>query len=126
MHIGLVRFGSLALFRERVGPLSSQQDADAYLMASVIGRAVLTLQAGAGIDGLASEMDGQSIFAFSVHQAAGMVAVQGSLPVKDALVALRAHAFALGVDLSDLAESVIARSVRFDGNSGSWLDTPVA
>jgi GAF domain-containing protein len=122
VRIGAVHFGALALFRDRPGYLSATQSSDAYLMASVIGRAVLAMQAGATEEGLAGDFVGQSTFDFSVHQAAGMVAVQGSMSVKGALVMLRAHAFALGVDLSALASAVVAGRDWFDGVAGLWRD----
>jgi hypothetical protein len=122
IRIGAVRFGSLSLFRDEPGPLSEPQASDAYLMASVIGRAILAMQAGALRGGLAGELEGQSNFDFSVHQAAGMVAVQGSMTVKDALVMLRAHAFAINKDLSMLAISVVARRTHFDQEVGTWIE----
>jgi hypothetical protein len=122
IRIGAARFGSLSLFRDQPGPLSEPQASDAYLMASVIGRAILAMQAGAHRGGLASELEGQSNFDFSIHQAAGMVAVQGSMTVKDALVMLRAHAFAINKDLSMLAISVVARRTHFDQEVGNWIE----
>jgi len=125
VRIGAVRFGSLSLFRDQPGPLSELQSSDAYLMASVIARAVLAMQAGALRGGLVGELEGQSNFDFSVHQAAGMVAVQGSMTVKDALVMLRAHAFATNKDLSALAASVVGRRTHFDQDVGAWTEEKV-
>jgi len=122
VRIGAARFGALSLFRDEPGPLSETQTSDAYLMASVIGRAILTMQAGAPGDALAGELDGQSTLDFSVHQAAGMLSVQASLSVRDALVALRAHAFATKTAPSVLAQRVVDREVRFDPESGAWRD----
>jgi hypothetical protein len=122
VRIGAVRFGSLSLFRDQPGPLSELQASDAYLMASVIGRAILAMQAGALEGSLAGELEGQSNFDFSVHQAAGMAAVQGSMTVKDAVVMLRAHAFAINKDLSALAVSVVVRRTQFDQEVGTWSD----
>ena len=122
VRIGAVRFGALSLFRDEPGPLSDAQSSDAYLMASVIGRAILAMQAGAPEGGLAGELEGQSSFDFSVHQAAGMIAVQGSFSVRDALVALRAHAFATKTAPSIFAERVVHRQVCFDPETGSWRD----
>ncbi|HEV3268664.1 MAG TPA: ANTAR domain-containing protein [Acidimicrobiales bacterium] len=122
VRIGGVRFGALSLFRDEPGTLSDAQSSDAYLMASVIGRAILAMQAGAPPGGLAGELEGQSTFDFAVHQAAGMLAVQGSLSVRDALVALRAHAFATNCVPSELAERVVLRQVHIDPVTGTWRD----
>jgi len=120
LRIGAVRLGALSLFRDAPGALSDAQLSDAYLMASVIGRAVLSFQAGASPGTFASEIEREATFDFSVHQAAGMIAVQGSWSLADALVALRAHAFARGTSLSSLANAVVAREVHFDPSTAAW------
>lgn len=120
VRIGAIRFGALSLFRASPGPLSDVQSSDGYLMASVIGRGILALQAGAPAGELAGEIERQSALSFSVHQAAGMLAVQGSMSIRDALVSLRAHAFASGAYLSVLAESVVARRTRYVLESATW------
>lgn len=122
LHIGVVKFGALLLYRRTAGPLSRAQTSDAYLMASVSGRAVLALQAGASPGDLLGELEGHAIFDFCVHQAAGMVAVQALLPVKEALVMLRAHAFATHVDLAELAERVVARFTHYDASASQWVE----
>ena len=126
VRIGAIRLGALSLYRDRPGALSPSQASDAYLMASVIGRAVLAMQAGAPNDTLASELEREATFDFSVHQAAGMVAVQGSMTVGNALVALRAHAYATDTALSDLALRVVVRETSFDPHFGIWRDEGVA
>ena len=93
-------------------------------MASVIGRAILGLQAGGSHESVVGELDGASDIDFRAHQAAGMLAIQGSLSVKDALVALRAHAFGIGSLISDLAERVISGTIRFDLESQEWISEP--
>ncbi|MHB8378882.1 MAG: hypothetical protein ACYDB2_03050 [Acidimicrobiales bacterium] len=122
VRIGSIRFGALSLFRDEPGPLTDDQSSDAYLMASVIGRAILATQAGAPGVGLAGELEVQSSFDFAVHQAAGMLAVQASLSVRDALVALRAHAFATKTAPSVLAERVVQRQIRINSQDGEWQD----
>lgn len=122
VRIGVIRLGALSLYRDTPGPLSPSQASDAYLMASVIGRAVLSMQAGAPGDQLASELEREVTFDFSVHQAAGMVAVQGAMSVGNALVALRAHAFALNCALADLAQRVVVREVYFEPITASWRE----
>jgi hypothetical protein len=125
VRIGAIRLGALSLYRDRPGALSPSQASDAYLMASVIGRAVLAMQAGAPNNTLASELEREATFDFSVHQAAGMVAVQGSMTVGNALVALRAHAYATNMALSDLALRVVVRETSFDPHFGTWRDDGV-
>jgi hypothetical protein len=120
VRVGAIRFGALSLFRNSPGPLDSGQSSDAYLIASVIGRAILTQQAGL-TENLVGELNGVSMLDFRVHQAAGMLAIQGSMSAKDALVMLRAHAFGMGVELSVLADRVVKRTTRFDPDSQEWV-----
>ncbi len=123
VRIGAIRMGALGLFDERAGALSDTQSSDAYLMAAVVGRAILAIQAGAPPDSFADELVRQSSFDFTVHQAAGMVAVQGAFTVGEALARLRAHAFALNVTASNLAGQVIFRELVFDAISREWIET---
>jgi hypothetical protein len=120
--IGAVRLGALILYRRQPGPLADSQESDAYLMASVIGRAVLATKAGASRADLTSELALALSFDFSVHQAAGMIAVQGQMSLDDALVALRAHAFGTGASMTTLAESVVRRATTFEPTTGTWTD----
>jgi hypothetical protein len=120
--IGGVHIGALILYREQPGPLDEFQESDAYLMASVVGRAVLATWAGASRTELTSELALALSFDFSVHQAAGMVAVQGGMSIGDAMVALRAHAFGSGSSMTALAESVVRRKTAFEPATGTWVD----
>jgi hypothetical protein len=125
VRVGAIRFGALSLFRNSPGPLDEGQAADAYLMASVISRAILAEQAGGSPGGLVGELNGVSMLDFRVHQAAGMLAIQGSMSVRDALVFLRAHAFAIGSQLSELAERVVSGTTRLAAESREWIDEAV-
>jgi hypothetical protein len=113
VRIGAARVGALNFYSDRRGRLSDDQHADALVMADLIARAVLTPQAH---DGRWPEPPGfadADIHAV-VHQAAGMVSAQLDISVADALARLRAHAFATDRRLSDVAEDVVARRLRFD------------
>jgi hypothetical protein len=118
--IGAIRFGALNLYREHPGPLEADQSIDAYLMASVVGRAILAMQAGAGDGELSSEFEDQSTLNFVVHQAAGMVSVQAKVPLRDALVALRAHAFAISESITSLSNRVVGRDIFFNDADRLW------
>jgi GAF domain-containing protein len=114
IRVGAVRLGALNLYRDRPGPLSGEQHADALVMADVAARAVLALQAKAPEGTLAAELEAGANFQFVVHQASGMIAAQLDISVGDALVRLRAHAFTTDRPLGDVAGDVIARRMRFD------------
>lgn len=113
IRLGAVRLGALGLFRDTEGDLTEEQYADAYLVASVIGRWVLAMQSGAAPGELSEDLQRGAMFDFAVHQAAGMVSVQGSMPVKDALVAVQSHAFAQEMGIADVAVQIISRQICF-------------
>ena len=114
MTIGSVRLGALNLYRDVPGPLDDDQHADALVMADVAAEAILVLQADAPCGEVAAALETSADFQYTVHQAAGMVAAQLGITVGQALVRLRAHAFGNGQALAEVAEGVVARTLRFD------------
>ena len=103
LHVGAVRLGALNLYRDRPGPLTDDQHADALVMADVAAQAVLVLQANAPPGKLAAALLAGADFHYVVHQASGMVAVQLDVSVAEALIRLRAYAFGSGRPLSEVA-----------------------
>jgi GAF domain/ANTAR domain len=114
LRVGAVRLGALNLYRDRPGDLTDDQHADALVLADVAAEMILLLQARAPAGTLADELARSADLNVVVHQAAGMVAVQLGVSVADALVRLRAHAFAQDRPLRDVADDVVARRLRFD------------
>lgn len=113
VRIGTVRLGALTLYRDQPGVLSDDQHADALVMADVAARSILALQAGAPPGTLSAELDVRADFHLVVHQAAGMVSVQLDVSVTEALLRLRAQAFATGRSINELARDVVDRRLRF-------------
>ena len=62
---------------------------------------------------LAAELEEGADFHFVVHQAAGMVAAQLEVSVGQALVRLRAFAFANDRPLTEVARDVVEKTLRF-------------
>jgi GAF domain-containing protein len=112
LRVGAVRLGALNLYRDRPGPLSGDQHADALVVAGVAARWVLEAQAGASSGAVAEELQIGADFHFVVHNAAGMVSVQEGISVTEALLRLRAYAFSNERLLADVAEDVVARRLR--------------
>ena len=112
LRTGAVRLGTLNLYRDSPGPLTGNQHADGLVMADVLARWVLEAQAGASPDTVAGELEAGADFHFSVHNAAGIVSVQESISVAEALIRLRAFAFSSDRLLADVAQDVIARRLR--------------
>ncbi len=114
LQIGAVRFGSLNLYHDRVGPLDADQFENAVVFAHVAGHAVLAEQSESRMETLADELADVGANLARVHQAAGMISVQLDVDVKTALLRLRARAFAAGMPVSVIADDVVARRLRFE------------
>jgi GAF domain-containing protein len=114
LRIGTVRLGALNLYRDRPGPLSGEQHADALALASMAARWVLEAQAGAPSGAVPSQLEAGADFRFVVHNAAGMISVQQGISVTDALIRLRAYAFSHDRPLTDVAQDVIDRRIRLE------------
>jgi hypothetical protein len=112
LRVGTVRLGALNLYRDRPGPLSAQQHADALVLADVIARWVLETQAGAPDGAVAEALETEADFHFAVHNAVGIVSVQEDISVTEALIRLRAFAYSNDRLLEDVAQDVIARRLR--------------
>src|SRR6266702_7983141 len=114
LRVGSVRLGALNLYRDRSGPLSGDQHADALVVADVAARWVLEAQAGAPLDTVADELEAGADFHFVVHNAAGIVSIQRQVSVTEALIRLRAYAFNSDRLLTDVAEDVVAHRLRLE------------
>ncbi len=124
VRIGAVRLGALNLYCDEPGSLTSEQHADALVMADVVARAVIVLQAAAAPGELADGLAANADFQYVVHQATGMVAAQLDVSVGHALIRLRAYAFGNSRPLAALAEDVVARRLRFDARTGDGDRAP--
>jgi GAF domain-containing protein len=117
LRIGAVRLGALGFYRDMAGPLTNDQHADALVLADVATRAVLAIQANASAGEIAVELESGANLRFVVHQASGMVAGQLGVSITEALVRLRAYAFANDRAISEIAEEVVARHLHFHSDS---------
>jgi hypothetical protein len=120
LQVGSVRLGALNFYSDRPGPLTDDQHADALVLAGVAARGVLTMQANGPPGSLAGELESGADFRLVVHQAAGMVAVQLDVSVRVALVRLRSHAFTNDRPISEVAEDIVLRRLRFDNRDDGY------
>lgn len=114
VKVGPVRVGILNLYSARPGSLTDDQHADALSLAGVVGKVILAIQARALPGALAARLRPGSNFHDVSHQAAGMVSAQLGIEVGQALVRLRAYAFANDRPLTEVGVDVVARRLRFD------------
>lgn len=114
LRVGAVHLGTLTLYNARPGRLSDDQHDDAMAMATVVLNAVLAHQAGAPPGVLARELESLAGNRAEVHQASGMVSVQLAVSVAEALVRLRARAYADDRPLADVARDIVDRRLRLE------------
>jgi GAF domain len=110
-----VCLGAVDLYNRKEGDLEEGQLDEARAIAEVVSQLVLAVQSDAAPGSLAVAFEAAIDARAVVHQAAGMLSVQLVLPVAEALVRLRARAYALERLVNDVARDVIGRALRFDG-----------
>lgn len=114
LQVGAARIGTLTVYQSRPGPLDDDTYADALIMADVVTRAFLAMQAGMFDGTLADELRDDGAYRAEIHQASGMLSVQLNIDVGEALVRLRARAIADNTTLAHLAAAVVARRLRLE------------
>lgn len=113
LRIGAATVGVVDLYRLSAGGLSELDVVHgAVLAGAVAGKAAAYAAADADGDGpdhsaLVAGMRRQ------VHQATGMVSVQLNTSATEALARLRAHAYAVGRSVDDVARDVVSRVLDF-------------
>jgi hypothetical protein len=120
--IETVCFGALNLYHDVPGALSDEQFEDARAVAHVASRTVLAWQSVAGPGSLAWQLEHVPMHRAVVHQAGGMVSVQAAVPVTDAVVMLRAYAFAEDRPITDVATDIVSGALRLDGPAMPWAE----
>ena len=116
LRVGAIRLGVLDLYRNRVGPLSADDLTEALSFADAATLVLLNAQAGYPVLVPVPVLDDRA----EVHQATGVVSVQAGVGLAEALLLLRARAFADQRPIGDLARDVLAGTADFRnvGDSG--------
>jgi hypothetical protein len=110
LRIGAISLGAMDLYRTRPGPMSRAQVRAALLAADATALAVLDAARSAPPEGGKGWQ--QSAARAVVHNAAGMVTVQAGVSIEEALVRLRATAYAQGRSIDDVADDVVRGRLR--------------
>jgi hypothetical protein len=122
LQIGGIRVGVLDLYRDLEGALDERGLAQSLAYADAATPVLLHLQARTDGDrtapGLAAMVEARA----EVHQATGMISIQAGLGLADALVLLRAHAYAAERPIMQVARDVITRDLHFraEGDHHEW------
>jgi GAF domain-containing protein len=113
LRVGAARLGALSLYQDQPDSFSIEQHADALVVAQMIAHWVIDAQASASSETIERLLESGAEFHFVVHNAAGMISVQLGVSITEALVRLRAAAFAKNRMVHDLAADVVSRRMRF-------------
>jgi hypothetical protein len=112
LQAGRRPIGVLTLYQDLAGDLTDEQAVDSLAVADVLAQTMLTIHSLNDPDVLADELSDAGTHRAEVHQASGMVAVQLGIGVAEALVRLRAHAFATDRAVAAVADDIVARRLR--------------
>lgn len=106
------KVGVLTLYQQGEGELTPAQHDDSMALAEVLTETVLSLQADAPVGTLASGLDDAVKYRAEIYQASGMVAIQLAIPAAEALLRIRAYAFASEQSVAEVAAHIVARRLR--------------
>jgi hypothetical protein len=113
LQAGAIRVGVLTLYRAKPGALAPGALADGLVLAGIALQLILDGAAGIRSPPEYGPLADLSDSRAEVYQATGMISVQLGVSLEDAFVRLRAHAFAGGRGLADVADDVVTRVLRF-------------
>ncbi len=114
LALGAARIGVLVLYRDRSGALSADELAYGLVLADVATHMVLGLQAGAAADALHELLANEPPHWAEIHQATGIISVRLGVPLDEAFVRLRAHAFATDSPLRTVARETVGGRLRLE------------
>lgn len=114
LHIGAITLGVLTLVRRTPGHLTPLQGDDVNILAVALTKRVLDL--GSPLRSAAENQDlvAPVLHQAVLHQATGMVSVQLSVTLAEALLRLRAYAYGNSRTLTDTARDVVGRRLRLE------------
>ncbi|MEU9272444.1 ANTAR domain-containing protein [Streptomyces sp. NPDC048251] len=118
LQMGAISPGVLDLYAEVPTVLDTEELADALAFADLATLLLLDARidaTGAPTDGPVPDRGFEDLGAYraEIDQASGMLTVQLGVGIDEAFVLLRAHAYARGRRLADVAADVVARRLRF-------------
>ena len=126
LRIGAIRAGVLGLYRARPGPLTAFQLGDALVFADTATLLLLEVQDGvAGVGETNAGRGGGPDLAMhraEIDQATGMLTEQLGTGIAEALLRLRAYAYAHDRRLSGVAGDIVARRLRLNADPAPGWD----
>ncbi|WP_433832476.1 GAF and ANTAR domain-containing protein [Actinoplanes sp. CA-015351] len=122
LQVGAARLGVMDIFRDRVGPLTDTELRMAFTFADVTVEVLLDTQE----KNLTSNSTGLLDVGHraELFQAQGMVMMQLGVSIAEALLRMRAYAYAENRRLEDVARDVVNRTLRLDGPKNEDPELP--
>ncbi len=116
LQVGAARLGVLDVFRDRSGPLHSHEIQQAVLIGEVTVDALLDQHEQHGHHHESSDLDQGVGGRAELFQAQGMLMVQLGVSLDEAMVRMRAYAYAENRRISEVARDVVGRRLRLDAD----------
>lgn len=113
-QMGAIRLGALTFYHNEPRALSSAHLAQALQIADTTAIALLHLGHGTSDPAGGGQVPGGQLYRAEVYQASGMIRVQLGISLQDAMIRLRARAFAEGRAIDDVARDIVARRLRLE------------
>jgi hypothetical protein len=114
LHVGAASLGVLSVYRQRPGSLSDDSLLQALTFAEITVQTLLDGQEEAPRGRLADGLDRALDSHVALYQAQGMAMVDLDVSIGDAIARLRAHAYATGRPLYDVARDVVDGRLKLD------------
>jgi ANTAR domain len=114
LEVGAIKAGVLDLYRDDPEPLDNKDFADATAVAELVTAILLTVgRTGRITESLGPWWD-QPLSTREVHQATGMIVAQLGVTAHEAFVRMQAFAYSNSRMLSEVAQAVVHRELRFE------------
>ena len=126
LRVGEGVVGVLTVYQDAAGMLTEEQGADGRVLTRMLPKLMSAIQADAPQALLAGVLSDADAHRAEVHQASGIVAVQLGIGVDEALVRIRAHAYAASQTVGHVAEEILRHRLRLGNNDCNDREHPDA
>jgi hypothetical protein len=113
IQVGAARLGALDVYRYREAPLTPESLRDALGLASICLSTMLSLPAGNTVGEVTDGLGDAFRLSSEVYQAQGVMMVQLGVSLAEAMLRLRAHVYAKGRPIGEVACEVLAGTLVF-------------
>lgn len=117
LQMGAARLGALDIYRDHSGSPSPEAVLQALTFADAAMTGLLNAQHRWNEGTSPSALDDALDNRFELYQAQGMVAIQLGVEIHEAMIRIRAYAYANDRPLSDVADDIVARKLVLETDS---------